>query len=459
MNPLTLADQHIYGFEGTFAEVVFILGFTALLLLTFFTVRMGLRLWILAAILFATALTAPVDFVHYQFIETWMLPVQKARASIHLTFGILLTVMVIAPGRVGLQHVSFQSVLLLVMGIYMALLQFVHAGGEEGIQSIGFALATIPCMMVGVPLLTRSYDQCVLMLKSMMVVSTVWTCCCSIQFITNPKYLVNDNGRFWGMLGNAQHAAVLVAPFAVIALWLIMHDKQRRAKILWIALLAINLLFLLWSGSRTGALMFVLGAVLVFYSRGGKAVIFLPFAALMFWGLYYLSDLLQIGSNVERLVSGEDTRKGVWTAQIAAGLSHPLFGVGMNENIGGSESSYLAGFAAYGFVVLVIMIVLLLASAAFCLRLMRGKPWLPDQDRSLVDIFVAFNAMYFVGAAFEGYLAARSSTTLTMMLMFSGIGVYVKERIAEEQANVGTYAETAYDEALPEGGEAATYNG
>jgi hypothetical protein len=236
------------------------------------------------------------------------------------------------------------------------------------------------------------------------------------------------------MLGNAQQAAILIAPFCTIALWLILNDTQRRTRILWITLLAINLLFLMWTGSRTGLLMLVLGCTAVLSSRIGRSVALLPLAFLMFLGLWYLSDLLQIGSSVERLVSSEDTRKGVWARQIAAALQSPLIGVGWNEQVGGSESSYFGGFAAYGLGFFLLLCALVGGSMALCAYLIRNRRWLPAEDRPLVDVFVGFCALYFGGAAFEGYLLARSSTALVMMLMISGIGIYLREMVAASMA-------------------------
>jgi hypothetical protein len=436
MTFLTLAQsqQHVYGFEGTGAASLFMVGFTVVLILAALLIRINLRLLVIGGMLFATALTAPVDFINMQYIPTWMLSVQKLRAEIHLGLGVLLTLMVMVPGRIAVQHVSAQSMFMLIIGLFMALMMYVHADAGEATQSVLFALATIPCMVAGIPALTRTDDQCIAMLRCIMFVSAVWTFCCSVQFVINPKYLVNNGGRFWGMLGNAQQAAILVAPFCVISLWLILNDPVRRNRILWIGLLAINLLFLMWTGSRTGLLMLVLGTMAVLSTRIGKAIALLPVAALLFFGLWYLSDLLQIGSSVERLVSNDDTRHQVWTHQLEAALSSPLIGVGWNENVGGSESSYFGGFAAYGIGFLLLILAFVFFSIGRCAYLLRNRRVLSGTDRTLVDIFIGFNAAYFGGAAFEGYLLARSSTTMVMMLMFAGIGTYLKERIAQAHA-------------------------
>src|SRR5207237_1186026 len=80
-----------------------------------------------------------------------------------------------------------------------------------------------------------------------------------------------EQGRFWGMLANAQQAAIFCAPLAIIALWLLLNDESRRARVLWFTLLAINMLFLAWTGSRTGAMLCVLGRVFGLYARLGRA--------------------------------------------------------------------------------------------------------------------------------------------------------------------------------------------
>jgi hypothetical protein len=421
----TLA-QYFYGFEYTSAVKIFMVGFAALALIAALLMRMSLKFWIIAGILFATALTAPVDWKAKVLYSTWMLPIQKLRAEIHLGLGILLTLIVLFSGRVDLRRAPAQGILLLALGIYAGLMQFIHDTPPEALQTIGFALGTIPCMIAAVPMLTRDYDGCTRMLRCLMWVSVLWTVCCSIQFVINPRFLLNDSGRFWGLLANAQQAAIFVAPLAVTALWLLVNDRQKRLKPLWVGLLAINMLFVMWTASRTGAAMFVLGASLVLYSRAGRAVLLMPVAALVFFGLYTLAVELQIMSNVERLTSSTDTRGWVWQAQIGYFMDSPLVGVGWGET-GGSESSYLGGAAGYGIGYLGLTLIFLLWSFWLCLRLFIGRRLLPREQRPMVDMFLAWNAMYFAGAAFEGYILARSSTTQVMMLMFAGIGVYLRE--------------------------------
>jgi hypothetical protein len=284
-------------------------------------------------------------------------------------------------------------------------------------------------MLFAAPAATRDHNNCVRTLRAMMCVSVLWTVCSSIQFMINPRFLVNTQGRFWGMLGNAQQAAMLVAPFAIIAIWLTLHDKSKKLRPLWIGLIAINLLFLGWTASRTGFVMLVIGASFVLYNRIGKVLLFLPVAVLLFVALAFLSDELQIRSNLERLTDLQNTRQGVWEAQFRNIAESPLIGVGWHDT-GGSESSWFGGFAGYGIGMFLLMIGLLVWSMWRCAVLWVRRRRLPKEERPLVDMYISWNAMYFSAATFEGIILGRSSTSQVFLLMFAGIGVYLAEKTA-----------------------------
>lgn len=418
-----------YGFEGTQASKIFMVGFAGLALVAAMFIKMSIRHWLMAGILFAAALTAPVNFDRTSYLPTWMVSIQIRRAEIHLGLGIILTLLALMQGRQLVQRWPWQSLVLLAMAMYAATMQIVHQTVGEAVQSMGFALATVPCMIIAAELTTRDREGCLRMLRTIMLVSVAWTVCCSIQFVINPKLLVNTGGRFWGMLANAQQAAILVAPFAATAIWLFMYDTNKRLKPLWVALAAINLLFLMWSGSRTGAFMFAVGVAFMLYSRGGKALLLMPAGAAVFGLLYWLALELQIMKNVERLTSSDNTRGWVWATQIESFLEHPLIGVGWGET-GGSESSYLGGAAGYGIGFAALIAVYLFGTMWMCGKLTVQKRFLGKKDRELADMFIAWNAMYFGAAAFEGFMMGRSSTPQVMMLMFAGLGVYLKEQVA-----------------------------
>lgn len=440
MHSLILAQQqHVYGFEGRTSEMIFIAGFGALVLVALLVMRMSLRNWLLVATMLSTCLAPAVDSILNQFNPTWMLPAQKYHAELHLGLSILLTILVLATGGTSLRNISPQATIMFLMAIYAGLLQFIHEDAKEALQAIGFALATIPCFAIATAMSSRNHEGCINLLRMMMWVVVVWTFCCSVQFVINPKYLVSYQGRFLGMLGNAQHAAALNAPMAVIAVWLFMHDPSRRTKILWVALIAINLLFLGWSGSRTGGLMFMVGLMAVLYSRIGKSILLLPVAAGLLWVLALLAETLQIGANLERFTSSSNTRDWVWTGMLQAAFENPLIGVGWRGGDLGTENSYLGSLSAYGIIYFLLTISLLVVSVWQCFNFNIRKRWLRPEHRAIVDVFTSFYAMFFAGALFEGYILARSFIPQLMLLTFAAIGMWIREEISYNQEHAYEY--------------------
>jgi hypothetical protein len=450
MNLLTLAQyqQHVYGFEGTIAQTIFIVGFVALMIVVAYLVRMSLRNWVLAAMVFATCLSPSVSYDLTSYNPTWLLGLTSRHAELHLALGSLLTLFMFGRGGFSIRTFSVQGVILLIMAFYAGLLMFIHEPDpKDAFQALGFAAATIPCVIAAAGQSSQTFEGCVKLLKMLMLVAVAWAFCCSVQFVLNPQYLLNYGGRFVGMLANAQHAAVLVSIMAVVAMWLLLHEPHKLTRVFWATLVAINLLFLIWTASRTGALMFVVGLTALLYSRVGKMITLLPVAALIIWGLAALADALQIGANLERFTSTTDTRGWVWAALINNAMESPLIGVGWSE-AGGSESSYLMGFASYGILYFLFMLALLGFSMLQCFRLTMQRKWLPPEHRPMVDVFVAFCAMYFAGAVFEGFILARSFVPQLLLLIFSAIGAWLTHEIAANQAE-GRYAEaheTDYDE-------------
>lgn len=416
-----------YGFEYSLAVKIFMVGFALLGLAAALMVRLSVTQWLIAAMLFAVSLSAPLNEDRTGYLPTWMLPVQQYKASIHLTLGLILSALVLFSGKAHMHYVPVQGLFILAISLYAGFLQFFHEDAGSALESIGFCMAVVPCMLFAAPAACRDYEGCIKTVRMIMVVGAAWAVCSSIQFVVNPRLVVNgaaEGARFWGMMGNAQGAAIFCAPMVVIGIWLWLNDPRRRLKILWVALIAINLLFTAWTGSRTGVVMLVLGGAFVLYSRIGRFVLFLPVTGLVVWGLSFLSDELQIQSNLDRLTSMQDTRKEAWAAQLRSIAESPLVGVGWND-VGASESSWLGGFAGYGVIMFLIMISFLIFSMWLCASLWVRRWRIPRERRPLIDLFISWNAMYFGAATFEGIMLGRSSFPQMMVLTMGGIGVWL----------------------------------
>jgi hypothetical protein len=432
-------DMHLYGFEGTLAEKVFIGGISAAVLFALVTVKISLRQWLLAGILFANALTPPLAEAGTQYGGTWMLPLQIRRADLHLGISVLLLLTCFAT-RLSVRWLSAQGLILLAVGLYAALLRFYHDDARTGVESTLFALGVIPVMILVLPLVCGTFEKSMATVRMMVWVSVVWIFCCAVQFVINPQMLLNDNGRFQGMLANPQGAGLWCGAMAVIALGLLLYDPQRRLKLLYIGVLAMNLLFVMWTASRTAAVVAFVGAAVMLVGRGGRSLLLLPGAGLLIILLISLANALGIQENLDRFTSGEDTRTQVWAVQLSQALESPLLGIGIGRTY--SENSYLSGFASFGIGMLGLLLLYTLVSGFICLRLYTGRNLLTRPERGLLYMTLSWHAMYFAGALAEGFMIARSSTQQTMMFLFAGVAIYLTSRIEDERvaAEAGPYA-------------------
>src|SRR5690606_27538528 len=107
----TLAE--LYGFEGSPAARVFPMGFATMAALAALWIRVGVLQWIVVVALFFTSLPAPAVRDQAAYSQTWLLALQLRGAQGHLAMGVLLTLAVVATGRVHMHRVPIQGLIVL----------------------------------------------------------------------------------------------------------------------------------------------------------------------------------------------------------------------------------------------------------------------------------------------------------------------------------------------------------
>ncbi len=362
-------------------------------------------------------------------IRQWLNPIQANRSTLFVGLGTLLGIGLLAHlSVVNRRRWPTQAIVILLIAVYAAMMRIVHDGAAEGVISLTFALLTIlPLAMLAMALL-EDWEDVYGLLRTIAWTLIAWVGAVVIQLLINPALLTKGRqGRFLGLLGNPQHAAVLLGVGAVILLWLLVNDPRRRLRIVWLAALTFTGVLLLWTGSRTGFGMFALGAAVAAYSRLGRTVLLLPAMAVAGIVGVWVAGRLGIDLGVaERLTSTENTRAAAWRNLADRAAESPWIGVGV-EAAGDSENSYLFGMAAYGIGMLLLILTLMFVSLQICIRLRRIRPFLGPDQRPVVDLVIAYNLMYFAGAVLEGYLMARVSSQLVMPLVFAAIATRVLE--------------------------------
>jgi hypothetical protein len=414
----------------TFAGAVALAGFLVALL------KRERAVWILGGMLFTSCLGFGIE-ANGRVVAGVFYPLQARRSQLFLMCGVLLSLHLLLHFRAMRgRRLSVQAVILMVMGFYAALLRFVHEGGAAGLESVVYAVVTLIPLLLVAPIVIAEFRDPIRFLRMTAIVNAMWVGGTLIQIAINPSMvMLGKQQRFIGLLGNPQHAASLVAVLLAVSIYLFMNDPQRRFRLLALGLLGINVILLGWTGSRTGLGMAVLAVSGVLYARFGKAILWLPAVAILAALAYELLKMAGLTIGFERLASTENTRADSWSNLLHNGLSSPLIGMGV-EGAGDSENGYLYGFAAYGIGMVLLTMALIGATAVTSLKLWKRRQYLPLQYRTLSDFLIGYNALYFGGSFFEGYMMARVASNLVFFMLFAGIASQLI-RLTDEAIQAG----------------------
>lgn len=380
-----------------------------------------------AGMLLFGSMSLPLDWNNRVNPTVW-LPIQRLRSELFIASGIAgLLVVFFQTYRLRDKNFSLSLWTLVLVGMYAALLRFAHDSPIQGLFSVIFAVCTLVPLGLTSMMVMEKIEDLVILLRTVILVNYAWVGMVVIQIAINPKFVTLGNeSRFCGILGNPQHAGVLLAFCCVISIWLLLNDRK-KFKVLYLGILGFNVVFLLWTGSRTGLGMTIIGLSAVLYTRVGRAILFLPILAILTYvGLKVVVNVIGIDFGLERLVSTTNTRDYAWWKLLTTGLENPLFGVGTLESEK-SENSWLFGFAAYGLGMLAITLLFTLIAVWECLQLLRTRFWLPERYRPYSDLIMGTIAMYFAGAMLEGYMMARVGASLCIYVLVAGAGAMIRK--------------------------------
>ncbi|MEM9414593.1 MAG: O-antigen ligase family protein, partial [Planctomycetota bacterium] len=191
--------------------------------------------------------------------------------------------------------------------------------------------------------------------------------------------------------------------------------ESKKLRIFWGLAAGLAIVFLLGTGSRTGALMLAVGTLLFFRLRIFKLLFVAPiigaFVALV-WR--YTTDVT-VASN--RLLETTNTREGKWQTMLADFASHPLIGTGSNKT---PENSYLATAANSGLLGLFAMAVFvcMLLHAVVAVTMARNSLGALKEVPNLV---IAGIGALLIGAVFEAFLLGTLNFVLVVLFAYMGL--------------------------------------
>ncbi len=395
--------------------------FIAVIVAVIMVARLRAALWVIGAMLFLSSITLAIEF-NEEVFRTWLFMLQLYRTPLFAACGFALLVSTIGHlGRIRINTVSPQGMMLLAIALWAAVVVTMHEGLSTAAQSFFFALLTILPVILILSALIRTIDDCYSVVRTILWVAMAWLFAVAVQFVVNRNHVIIGAGqRFIGMVGNPQFAAVLVATMSFTAMWAGLNDTRMRWRPFWLFLAAVYALLLAWTGSRTGMGMWTLGMVAVCWRRVGRAILLAPVVLVIGFFVYDFALSQNIAFRFDRLTSTSDTRSVVWNNLWRSAMESPIVGVGP-ANIVGSENSYLRVFATYG--ISVLFLLLFFTAVAFwqVFKLWRARPYLPARHRPFADLILGFHLAYFFGANFEGYIEARVASMLVFMLLFAQI--------------------------------------
>lgn len=271
------------------------------------------------------------------------------------------------------------------------------------------------------------------------------------QATVNASVMTGNSGRLEGLTSNPQHAATLLAAGlpAICCIW----EMDRRNPIkLWgyLALMALCVLLIAWTSSRTGGVMCVAAIAVMYRRRMQKlAVVSLLCLGVLLAVAQYSSE---ISDTTDLLIRSDDTRSQVWLGQINAFMQYPLTGEprGSVNRLGIGENSWLSAASAMGVMGLVPLGLFGLAVGKLCLRCNELSRWAGEDTARIADAVMAGFASLAVGSVFEGYLLGVLNFQVFAIGLYAMAG-YACVELAETQTDEFEFAEVSSgtSEALP----------
>lgn len=444
------------GVGAVAAVLAFVLAMTA-------TRKISLMIG-LGGMLFASSMALPLEWGGEEIRQTIWLGLQSNRDYLYGLFGILTLVLLIFQLRkLSGKRLSVAAFILLIMGLYIGLMRFYHDGVSSGVLTMVLAGVTLPGLLLVPAAVIDDERDLPALLRVILVVNGIWLGMVAVQFVADRSLVVFGNSfRFVGLMSNPQHAGTLLACTASTALWLSLNETSRMWKYAAIIVFAVDVVMILWTGSRTSLGMLVVGCTGVAFSRLGRVVLLLPVAGIFFAVALKLfgSGFSEASTVLDRIGGGGDTRTEAWSRMLEAALANPLFGAGV-QSAGSSENGWLYGFAAYGVGMLALSLLLTVVGLAQVFKAVRMRWSLPVASQSPLDLSAALVAAYFGGAIFEGFFSARISPNLVFIMLFMGVLtrlLQINEQRQDDRSEVDEHSELYYDDYAWYGAEKVTHN-
>ena len=384
----------LFSIPGMMAVSVF------LLLLVGITVSKPVRWYVVTAMLYFSTLGT---FDRPWYDHTLLPPLQQLRPQsrgliVGLLAALLIPVMTASRGwrqRLVIGGMAMYLLLELVFSARMAL-------GELGLRGVLSAIIFMLFFLtlgLGLSKWLQTIEDAHAVIRCLAMTGVIFVAVIYIHLMIDPSSMART--RFHGTTSNPQKAAGVAALLLPPMCYLLMQREESKPwKMVLAVSTAILFLLLLWTGSRNGVLMAVVGMGLFFRTRFKKLLVVIVVVGL--FALIALQVFEESTRNVERLVSTEDTRSERWSQLIDDFVGSPFIGH-ISDRPAIQENSYLSAAARLGMLGIVPLVGFMGLTCSALVKLQRSRSLL-GEDVMLADLVTAGLVSIMVGSIFEGFL-------------------------------------------------------
>lgn len=386
---------------GTLPGVVGMLGLGLLLFLAF---RFTWGRWLIIACLLYICSLAQYREKTFDVLIT---PLQQMRSYSRPLSAALLLILAatLLVSRFGWRRRVLSWATIFFFALEMLYVLRMSVGGDSGkslLAAFTFSLAFV-ALGIGLAMWLQGTRDSAGLVRCVAFAGALFVFGVIAQFIVNRGPIL-IGGRLAGTTANPQHAAALLALSLIAVCYLVSRKGERGVmRLAWAGLAGLMAVFLIWTGSRTGALMSVVGMALLFRRHMGRAL--LAIAAIAAFALVGMQVFTDSGDLWNRVSGGDmtDSRSVAWRPLWDDFVSSPWIGVNEEEASSYSENSYLVVASRVGIVGLIPLLMAMVSGGVSLCQLARRRRFLGEHD-DLLDYVTASLAAAATGALFEGYL-------------------------------------------------------
>jgi hypothetical protein len=404
-------------FVSTPQGILGIVGFAVLAGSAVFSPR-GWRLPLLLTLLLSTLIDGSTEY----FQNILFPPLQQVREANQLLVVAMLALIAVATRRFPPFAGAVGGVLaaLFCFELFYALRTFLGGQYLKGALATMTYLLLMAAMPLGIGRALRDGENAERLVRTVGMLAIPYLACNALQFAYSPSFTVHG-GRFSGISGNAQAAAMIASVQTVAIAWMLSRPRKGTWMLpMLVGLVGAMAVLLIWTGSRTGMLSTIVGVTILFRRRIAAFVVVIGIAGAV--AVAFASALGEVEGSFERLGSTDNTRAEVWLMGMEEFAERPIFGtfgLGETRDVKVIESTIIQTLQTMGIVALPLLLWVYGAIGMAMLRLHRLAREHPERG-AMADFSLAVWGMLLVMSLFEAVFLGIT-TFFALILYVNGM--------------------------------------